>query len=471
MNWKVPLELQQRQNPLNVWNARPNPIDTTENWKVDDALAIGIYDGTMTGMKLASALAFPVVSVPVSFMGLPTPVSTNDDNATQEALTQILEEATTFFQKIFILRRVVGTAWAFPNWNAKKGEIYHELIPNSSVVDIIKDIDTGEVNMIITEEQLTVQSGENRQSIVTRKRYFTRASIKIQYTGDVPPQLQNKTIRNTSGVMPIAFANDVIDNSVRGKTVYNRLLSHLKNFHDVTLKWSETLATFNVKWVQFVENNLDDFLKNNPGLLQADGSIDVNGIGFIIAKNGKEDTKFVFPDGSVTDAYKAMTDLIRGLVIDGSGVPEMAFGRVATGNHASAEEQMTTLANTVMDDQTQIAGPLHEYFEACLRLMAGATMQNLDPEFTIPWNDIEVVSQEVRAKIILSQSEALNKLDVNASLPLETKHKLSMMFWPKATEPDFEKWKLALGSAAKYKQFQTASLTDALDVGPGDFDA
>lgn len=468
-NWKQSTALQNQVNPLVNVVQRPNSVDLTEQWVVNDALAIGVYDGTYPGLKLASALALPVVSVPVSFMGMPTPVSKNKNEAAQKALTKILLEAETFLQKVFILRRVVGTAWGFPNWNVKLGRIYHELIPNASVSDIIRDLTTGEILQIIVNEQLTVTSGENRQRVVQRKRFFTPQTIRTEYTGDVPPELKNQTVRNTAGVMPVPFANDVIDNSKRGKSVYTRLLSHLKNFHDVLLKWSTVLAQFNVKWVQEIEANLDDWLKQNPGL-QSGANLDVNGVTVLFNKKDKEKTSFIFPPESVTSAHKELLALIGDMVVIGSGVPEMAFGKVATGNHASTEEQMTTLANTVMDDQNQINEPLHEYIAACLRLEAGATMQSLDPEFDLPWNDLEVVSQETAAKIQLNLADALGKLTANASIPLETQHAFSLRCWPKMTNPNFEIWKKSLGVSAKYKQFQTASLTDALDVAGEDWD-
>ena len=98
--------------------------------------------------------------------------------------------------------------------------------------------------------------------------------------------------------------------------------------------------------------------------------------------------------------------------------------------------------------------------------MAGASMLSVDQDFDISWNDIEVVSQEVKAKILQAQAEAIAKLDVNASLALEDKHKWFLAIWPRTTEPDFEKWKTGLSDVAKFKQYREASFTDGLE-GPG----
>lgn len=468
MNWNQTKQLQDSNNPMGRVVVRPNSVDLSEQFIVKDELAIGLYDGTLSGFKLASAMARPLIDVVVAFMGLPTPVSKSP--AAQAMLDQLIKDCTQFFKKVFSLEFIVGTAWAFPNWDSKRGQIYHELIPNSSVTDIIRDINNGEISKIMVNEQLTVTSGENRQSIVNRKRSFTPQTIVTEYSGDVPRGMVNSTVRNPAGIMPVAFAHGVIDNSKRGKSAFTPVISHLKNLHDVLAKWVETLAKFNVKWVQSFEGSTTDWFTANASL-QSGANVNVNGVDFILNKEGKESTEFIFPQESVALAHEKAVATIQNQIIFGGGVPEMAFGGVATGNHASAEQQMTTLSNTVLNAQNQNDAPAKEYLSACLRLMTGATMQNVDQEFDLPWNDLEVVSQEVAAKIQQSFADAMQKLTANASVPLETQHAISMKFWPKGTEPDFEIWKKSLGVAAKYKQFQTASLTDALDVKGEDWDA
>ncbi len=461
MHWKIPFEVQERQNPLKNYNRRPNPIDLSEAWVINDALAIGLYQGSYPGLKLASALAYPIVFVPVSFMGLPVP--TSDDPKVQELLDEILESATTTLQKLFLLRRIVGTSWIWPNWDARLGRINHELIPNASVVDIIRDLDTGEVLQIITDEQITVKKSENQTGIVQRKRYFTRASVRVEYSGDAPANLVSRQSRNPSGIMPIPFANDVLDNSLRGQSVFGRILADLKNYHDTDLKWSETLVKFNVKMVQTITASPAQWFAQNPQFGDA-SDFDVSSADFLMNKFGEEDTKFVFPDAAVTDAFDKKLSQTFYKIVEGSGVPEMAFGLVSTGNHASAEEQMTVLANTVEDDRTQICDPVYAYFSACLRLMMGATMTQGDPEFDLTWNDLETVSQEVKSKIFQSFADGISKLQGVAAMPLETLHGLFKTTFPKATESDFAKWRTSLDAAAKYKQFQSASYIDALDA-------
>jgi hypothetical protein len=63
VQWNVPTDLQERSNPMKVYGRRPNQLDETENWIIDDDFAEGLYNGTMPGFKLASALVFPIVCI------------------------------------------------------------------------------------------------------------------------------------------------------------------------------------------------------------------------------------------------------------------------------------------------------------------------------------------------------------------------------------------------------------------------
>jgi len=458
MNWKAPMELQERRNPMRHMIRRPHTVDFTDSWVINDDLAIGLFKGSYPGLKLASAMAYPIAFIPVAFMGLPIPICKQDDK-TQELLDGILEEAAATFQKLFLMRRIVGTAWVWPNWNAKLGKITHELIPNSSVVDIIRDLDTGEIIQIITDEQITIQTGENQQAVIGRKRYFTAQTVTVQYTGDVPAKLASRTSRNPSGIMPIPFAKDVLDGSVRGESVYTRLLSDLKNYHDIDLKWSEDLVKFNVKMIQEVED-VDAWFTRNAQLGDP-SELDVASTDFILNKHGEEDTKF--ESGSAANvAYMQKLQQIFYKLVQGSGLPEMVWGLISTGNHASAEEQMSVLVKSVEDDKSQCTEPAYQYFAACLRLKAGATMQNTVADFEVEWNHMDAVSEDVKSQIFQRFADGINKLTANASVPKETVQKLFLELYPEATESDFTKWNTGLQDAAKFKQFQAASYTDAL---------
>lgn len=460
MNWQLSKDFQERHSPNVRQVRRPNNVDLTESIVTNEELFVGLYEGTYPGLKLASALAYPIVFVPVSFMGLPSP--TSEDDATQEILNDITEEAAMVLQRLFTLRLVVGTWWIWPNWDSKRGRINYELIPNSSVVDIIRDLDTGEILQIITDESLTVQTGENRRSIVRRKRYFTPQAVRVEYSGDTSQMgnLISKDSRNPSGVMPIPFANDALDNGIRGQSVYGRILSDLKNYHDTDLKWSENLVKFNVKMVQKT-SNVQTWKREN-GITDL-AELDVSELDFII-NAADDDTEFIFPQQAVADAFQKRLETIFYKIVEGTKIPELSFGLMATGNHASVETDMTSLGRAVKDDRNQIDDPAYQLYAACLRLKAGATMQAVDPDFEMGWNDLEVLSEETKMKLFQMFADAVDKLMSRAAITLQQLHAMFKAAFPKSTEQDFALWFTQMNLAAKYKQFAEASYTDALDA-------
>lgn len=460
MNWNNSESIQNQSNPMAMRARRPNNVDMSEQWIVNDALAMGLFKGTYPGLKLASAIAYTVVFVPVAFAGLPIPKAKDgDESPTQLALNELTGMISRELQKLFLTRRIIGTAWAWAKWDSKNNRVCLELIPNTSITDIIRDLESGEMTAVIITEQLTIQTGENRQAIVDRKRTITRDRIKVEYSGQVPAGLKNSETRNPAGILPIPFANDVLDGSIRGSSVYTRLISDLKNYHDVDLKWTTELTKFNVKMIKTIKTSVDEWKRANQVADLAEIDVAEWDLDFILEG---EDVKFIFPE-HFSDAHEKRLAVTFYKIVQGGGVPEMFFGLVTTGNHASAEEQMTMLVNTVQDDRNQIDDPIRILYAACLRLMSIARMTQFG-DFTHEWNDLETVSQETKAKIFQMFGESVSKLTANASIPLQTLHKMFLASFPKATAGEFDEFLAQMNLAARFKQFQSASLAEAADV-------
>lgn len=459
MNWKQTEAHQNHSNPMAMRTRRPNPVDMSEQWIVNDALALGLYRGTYPGLKLASALAYPVAVVPTQFMGIPIAKAKDEgDQRTVDALREIMGYIARPIQNIFLLRRIIGTGWAWPTWDSKNNRICLELIPNSSITDIIRDIQTGEMIKVIITEQITLQSDENTQSIVTRKRTITRDRVKTEYTGQVPTGITNSEVRNPAGVMPIPFPKDVLDNSVRGISVFTRIMPHLKSYHDGDLKWSETLVKFNVKMIKTIKSgSVDEWMASNH--IASLDDIDVAALDLDFILDG-ESVEFVFPT-NFTEAFSKRQETSYLNIVEGSGVPEIFFGISVTGNHATAEQDLTTLENTVQKDRDEIDEPFRKVIDACLRLQSIARMETYG-DWSHEWNDLETVSAETKAKIFASFGDGVQRL--GPSVPLQTLHKFFLSTFPRATTGDFKEFLDQMNLAAKMKQFQTASLVDAADI-------
>src|SRR6266403_5104117 len=106
--WNLSKAQQDNVNPGRRRIQTPANTDMSELNAANEDLLIGLYEGTYPGLKLASALAFPIVFVPVSFMGMPTPSS--EDPKTQALLTEIMEDAQQPLNRVFTRRAIVGTS-------------------------------------------------------------------------------------------------------------------------------------------------------------------------------------------------------------------------------------------------------------------------------------------------------------------------------------------------------------------------
>lgn len=444
------VESKSRQKAL-----RPITRNMTEEYSVNGDLTRGLYHNQYPGLKLAGSLAFAPIFVPVSMMGLPVPVT--KDERTQEALRSIVQQFSQTMQQVHLQAHREGTIWVFPFWSAKAGKLVWELIADDTVSDVIRDIDTGEVTQIITTEQIKIQTGENLQVIVGRVRYFTRDRLKVVYSGG-----RSETIitPNRLRVIPIPFANNSDGDEVRGHSDYERILSDLKNYHDIDFAWTTLLAKFSVKMIQEVTNNVDAWLGQNG--LSFD-TLDVATVDVIFNKFNAEKTSFVFPEGAHTAYEKKLAQVFYKLV-EGSGIPEIAWGLKTEGNHASAEEQMGTLIKFVESKREQKDGPYIQLFNASLALVGSATMQSFGPVERLEWDNMDAVSEDIKSQIFQRFADGMSKLIAAGSITLEQAHKLWLATYPRATERDFAVWRASLDKAAKYIQFAKASFVDALQA-------
>ena len=109
------------------------------------------------------------------------------------------------------------------------GRLHWEIIPDGSVTDIIRSIETGVIIKIVTNEQLTVTVDDNKTVVVNRKRVFTREKIverhgeaqqalqptlKPQYTIIYAFQTSTRQPKNKNGRKPSQLKKYIKDNNM-----------------------------------------------------------------------------------------------------------------------------------------------------------------------------------------------------------------------------------------------------------------
>lgn len=414
-------------------------------------------------MKLAGGLAFPPIAVPVWFMGLPV-ISPEDENEeTQEILNNITLDFSRLIQQIHIECHRDGTIWIWPRFSIKKMAVIWETIRDDTISDIIRDLDTNEIIKIITDEQLKISTAYNTVIEVRRKRTFTKTKIDIQYlygAGLLPAELKDKSIRNPLRILPIPFANNSDSDEIRGHSDYERIITDLKNYHDIDLAWSRMLAKFNVKMVQEVQdvsawkaNNAVDNLNN----------IEIDKIDLIFNLYEKEKTTFIFPENA-HQAYDQKLKTTFRKIVEESGIPEIVWGLKTEGNRASVEESMGTLIKFIHNKQEQKNESYKILYSATLKLLNIVNMRNPeDIPLIVSWDDLDAVSDEVRSIIFKNFADGISKIVGTASVTKQQVFNIWKSMYPKETKETFDEFVKGLSDMGGHAQWTNASYSEALD--------
>jgi len=469
---------QNLQNPLRRTVRQPYSRDLTESLTINGDLTRGLYHNSFPGLKLAGALAYAPIFVPVAFMGLPVPKTEAED--AQEILDEYLKQFTKEITQIQTVGLREGTCHVWPYYDAYKKKICVEFLRDESVT-ILRSAANNKVVAYVVDEEIQTQKTETYAITIRKKRIFTPETIKTEYTGGVVDGLQNSVQRNILGRLPFTFANEAEGDEIRGRSLYERILPDLKNYNDVEHAWSVMLAEFSPKLVQTV-NDVRKWLVNNgyaesedtePG--DALASVDVAGADVFLNQvdaGWTEKTEILFPTAA-HEAYDKKQQHSFWKIVQGSALPEMVFGLVSTGNHASAEQQMQTLHMFVDQHRSQWTQEFNDFFEAVLLL---ANMSRLLRLRTVKlsetvWGNLSALSAETKAKVFVQFAQALSFLMGSVTFTKEQLHAMWMQQFPDQTEADFKKFAKQLDSMAKFKKYKDSSYDTDIDLPePSDYD-
>jgi hypothetical protein len=284
----------------------------------------------------------------------------------------------------------------------------------------------------------------------------------------LPTELKAGTVRNPIGMLPVPFSCEADGDDIRGHSIYGRIISDLKAYHDIDLSLSTLLAKFKIKLLLGTEDP-DAFAQAN-GFDDAKNmfsDLDISTIDLMIHRpeSGDEKPELMSPP---LEAYQAFMDALKmkfRKVIEGSGLPEIAWGLKTEGNLASVQENMSTLMMYVRGDQRECTNPWIKVFTASLQLMNIVNMNNTDFELTVEWNDLDSINDETKSIIFKNFAEGINKIMSVAGMTKHQLHRLWNMNFPNATEDDFEKFVRGLGDMAAFKALANADPLTAMDAG------
>ena len=446
--------------------ARPIVRDLTEQFVVNADLTRGIWHNTVEALKLAGGLAYAPIAVPIAFMGLPIPKTIEQNEAEDLELARVVDEHCAELREIHLQCHREGTIWIWPYFNARKGRVLWEFIPDESIPSMIKDLQGGELQKIFTDEMLLLQIDDTTQAQVRRRRTFAPKKIEITYEGQyqvIDEKIADRTYVNPIGILPIPFANEADGDEKRGHSDYERILSDLKAYHDLEFATLDLLARFRAKLALTV-NDVEAWKANNPQFGSDLSSLDLStsDLFFLMPE---ETIEVIFPEGA-HESYDAEKKNIFRKLVEETGIPEIAWGVKTTGNHATTEEQMAVLVRKVEDKRQQKNAPYKRLFVATRQLetLAGFGAE-VDPgNVEVQWNLLDSVSDSVRSEIFERFTQGVSKLISSAGATMAQLYKLWQLNFPQATEEDFEDWKVNLAETVAHKRMSGASVLDLLDA-------
>jgi len=451
---------------------RPVEVDYTESLNVNRELTYGLYHNSYPDMKLAGALAYAPIAVPVWFMGIPVIKLDKKNDEDELLIAEIQKRYYRMFEQIHIQSHREGTIWVFPRYSAKLGEVVWEFITDDTVTDLIKDFDTGELVKVIVEDQIKVATEYNKTATVKRRRIFEEAKITYMYeviSGTLDKALFNKTTRNVVGILPIPFSNNNDANEFRGHSDYERIIPDLKAYHDTEYADLTMLAKFNPKMVQTVDN-FEDWKDN---LLAMNGWTSVSQIEMakldIIINQINETTSFVWPQGAHEASISKLKNLFH-KIVEGSTIPEIFWGLKTEGNHASAQEQMAVGMMYVANKQDQKTEKYQQLIEATIELEKMARIINSDISVTITWNDLDTLAPEIKAQIFANYAKGIQLCVDSAGWTKKQMYNLWKTIYPEMTEETFEEYIIGLSDMASFKQYREMGYELSQDTNPGEDD-
>jgi hypothetical protein len=422
---------------------RPEHRDMTGGLSANSETLYGLFYGTIPELQFASPMAFTPAKVPSMLMGVPTPRA--KDAKTKKAVSRILENLGEEIPIINETALIIGTAWRWVRWSQKLNRVIWEAIPDETITDIELDLDTNEIKAVWTYEQMRYTDGYNVIKHAERKRRIGRDAVQIWWTGTENNRLlKNEVYKNPFGFIPIPFGHECKETEWRGRSIFCRNLRLLKACHDIQLKRDQILSKFEPKLTQKVED-VSAWLTNNG--YESINDVDPFDADFFINTEGEE-TDFLYLPGDATRQHtEALADNYKRAII-GSGVVELFWGGLATGNHASTETQKDLGVENIKALQREMNRAYTTAFNQTLTIM-GFMEQSRYSEVVNEWGHFEMVSKQVQAQIFSTFMQGLSLLIQNASLGYDDMLYFIKAFYPEGPVQTREQLKEAMAEMMK----------------------
>lgn len=437
--------IKRTKNSITKKRQIPAQIDFTYPDTIDTRITRGLWHNALQGYKLGAQLCYNPISVPLSFMGVPT-FFLPDSNVPDY---DFWVERFLFYnnalikdkQNIQLLCHRDGTVGVYPWFDSKDGRVKLRWILPEDIKKIITDIETDEIKAIITE--VRIQYYENNidtYRIFDQKIIYTQSTIEIRRTGDIPVGLRTNIIRNNPTGLPIFFRNNCEPREFDGHSDYERIVPHIYAYSQINEKAHQYVNNLGPKLVQ-AGDNVDSWLRNNGFInnqgIPDVGEVEIQTVDFIFNKLEKEKSEFIIPSGLV-DNHLLLLKLDFWNIVQTSGIPEICWGLKTEGNHASAQEQMGILLSFVSGKQIQADNPYYDLLNKIIKLESIANTKKIPIDVGLSWNDLDVMTKVEKSEMFKNFADGISKLSESAGIDLQTIHNFLIELTKGKVETDYK---------------------------------
>jgi len=230
--------------------------------------------------------------------------------------------------------------------------------------------------------------------------------------------------------MPIPFGHRCYAGDWRGNSVYARVLRWMKAIHDIAYQRDSILAEYEPKLIQTLNSKpgaTANWINNNS---RDNKELDPFGSNLFINQEG-ESTQFLFLSSDATAQHTKAIEDNELKVIKGSGIPELFFGAIATGNHASTDADKQIAIEYINCIRNELTKGTIQLVEQSLKILAFMRFTRA-PEVTIQWGNLSLMSENQKAQMISTYASAINMILNNKTISDE-----GAFYFTKKLFPDF----------------------------------
>ncbi|MBY9081006.1 phage portal protein [Paenibacillus sp. HN-1] len=389
--------------------------------RVDYQKARELYDNTLDSYKLGAGFAKKVVNATVGFIGLPEFKSEDEDAAT--LLNDFLKANESKAQQTHLNAIKEGDCYVWltrekndsPLYKDEETRIMYNIIPPEQVKREERDPLTGEINRYVLESDHTWYDDSGAERKCKIKQLLTAEERTIQVEGDRPPGLEDETIPNKWGFIPIVhFRNDVDETAQYGKSELESIEPFLKVYHDLMLASIQGSKMHSTPRLKITVKDVGAFLRNNfavsdtADFQRKGGRIDLHGKEILIFQDG-EDAEFIEAK-SATGDNTALLEFVFYCIVSASETPEFIFGVHTPSSLSSVQEQMPIFIQKVERKRKGFSDSWTLLARMVLAMTAGAENKSFSTfETKLVWETVDQRDSKDVAEELKLTVEALDK--------------------------------------------------------------